>query len=826
MNDLKFSTEELALSTNNTGKLSLNDFICHNNLCGNSINMIDFKCPMNLNRQTAFLKLDYEFYLPLYCKADKKDKINSYRNYIKNFNHDQVISYEIKNNRLYSTGLSLQGFPKKFRNFLLSNCFDYDMKNCFPTILLKLTKDLNLPFKYLKKYVETRDTFLKRNKIQKNQILSLMNIDKPDLTNFTPSVNNLITEIIKNKKQIIQHHIDKIYKKENEVSNNPISSQIYSVLAYHENMLLSRIINQYKSKLSQYGCIPMYDGFATPYKINIETLNNLTEDFSITWKIENMESPLFYIPDLSTERSISNLFIDIYKNDLVKTQITPKDSEIYVWDNNSTWKINDSKNSIIIIKINQFINYIYNYFSKLTSDYFNNIRIHRDITADYNLLLEEFNQCLKLLNKHKSICDIASFIAKFIPIDNEKIIFDDQPDYLPFNDCLLDLKNGQTISHRKDLYITETIGYNYHSNINYTVQNEIIKMLTEIFPIQDERELIMYKLAHTLNGYNHPRFTILQGEGRNGKSVLLNLLSTTLGNFSYNLGNSICVSASKSTGANQEIAKADRKRFLWCSEPIEGDKFNFTLIKQLTGDKQINAREIYSKKTETLCCGDLWIACNDDIPLNITNDGEAVRGRIIEMQMRSLFINNPDPNVEYSFKANPALLEKTTNEKFKMDFIHLLIPYSIQLFKSNRVIDHLIPQHITELGLKYITKSNPFKSWFNSKFEKTSDINDFISIKDIFASYKLCDDYLNLTKKEKRACTYDSLISKLKRDPDTKLYFKEKLNDNVNKTCYRNIIRSYKIIPEIYDNNSQDLIDTDEDDLDNINSNATTSAIH
>lgn len=799
-----------------SGFNSLDDKLISNYI----IKMIDFKCPINAKKREAFLKLDYEHYLPMFCKVEKKDKIHSYRNYIRNFG-DGVVSYEIKNNRLYSKGLSVQHFPKKFRNFLLSNCYDYDMKNCFPTILLKLSQDLNLPTKNLKKYVENRESFLKKNKIKKNEILSLINIDKPDLSNFTPAINNLITEIIFNKEKIINTHIDKIVKKDD--TNNPISSQIYSILAYHENMLLSRVINKFKSELSEFGCVPMYDGLSTPLKIDIEILNNLTEDFGITWTCEKMESPLFYIPDLSSEHSIALLFVEIFQEDLVKKLITPKDYDIYIY--NKCWRVNGSKNCVIINKISdEFIPYLHDYLSNLTSKYFNNIRIHRDITEDYNKLLEEYNYCIKLLGKVKSTKDIATDIATSIPYDKYDIKFDDQPDYLPFNNCLLDLKTGKTIPNDKKFYITETIGYNYDFMINDTIQNDIKKMLKEIFPIDNERELIMYKLAHTLNGYNHPRFTILQGEGRNGKSVLLNLLSTTLGKFSYNLGNSICVSASKSGGANQEIAMIDRKRFLWCSEPTEGDKFNFTLIKQLTGDKQINARQIYSKKTETLCCGDLWIACNDDIPLNITADGEAVRGRIIEMEMRSCFLNKPDPNVEFSYLANPMLLERETHNKFKMDLIHLLIPYSIELFKCNRKIDNFIPPQIVELGLKYITKSNPFKCWFNSKFEKTDNINDFISIKDVFASYKLCDDYLNLTKKEKRACTYNSFIEKLRRDPDTKLYYKEELH--INNMCRRNVIRSYRIIPEIYDNNSQDLkFIEDEDDLDILASGATTSKI-
>ena len=68
---------------------------------------------------------------------------------------------------------------------------------------------------------------------------------------------------------------------------------------------------------------------------------------------------------------------------------------------------------------------------------------------------------------------------------------------------------------------------------------------------------------------------------------------------------------------------------------------------------------------------------------------------------------------------------------------------------------------------------------------------------------------------------YIYFVEKLKRDPDTKLYYLEKLNDTKNQTTRRNIIRSFKQIIEASDNNSQDKQefikdeDEDEDELNN-----------
>jgi len=822
MNELGMLTGECHLSTINNGDKTLSSFTSTSNFeikYNDIINMVEFKCPLNLNRCKAFLNLEDSYISSFVDWEDNNndnvpDLVRSYKNFIKKFTKDTKINYSgTKNHRLYASGMCISYFPAELRNFLTNNCYDYDMTCCFPTILLKITKDTGLPYKYLEKYVEEKDNFIEKNGINGKYIHKLMNIDKPCLDNEPKDINNLILEILLNKEKIIENYSEKI-KKEKTDSQNPISSQFNSIIMFHENLLLSRVLNYFTHDLHTSGCIPLYDGFITPLKINIETLNEITKDFNIKWKIKNNESKLFNLLNLENSLDIANIFIELYKNLIIKIRpdSNTKNPIVYVYHDNK-WCATDPRAAIKNIIKEKLIPYIDEYFSNVNIKYLRKIGLDEDTRLEkHKKISKEYFKCIKDLQNKSSSDKIAAEIIDYIPY-SYNIEFDNYPDYLPFDNCILNLKDNTTIPYSPEFLITKTVGYSY-TRKNKTKYKEIDELIKKIFPQKDERELVLHKLAHSLNGHNHARFVILQGEGGNGKSVILNMMNTTLGKFAYNIGNAICVSAKKTgSGPNVELAKLDLARFIWCSEPSCGDKFDYDRIKEITGDGELNARTLFSEKTKTKISGDLWIACNDDIPLNLTSDGHNVRRRIIEIEMKSIFSDKPDTNVPNSYKADIKYTQQDTYHSLKMDLIHYLMPYSKNLYdeKRNRKIDDLIPKHITELGLKYITKSNTFKVWFNSISEKTDNSEEYIQTNDLYAKYKCSDDYINLTKKQRREITYSSFMDKFRKDPDTKLYYRDKIDikkADGTPTCARSIILYYKLKKST----DEDFI-TDEDKL-------------
>ena len=239
------------------------------------------------------------------CKEDLKNYLTGIKKYLNKINDEgqncREVPYSLKGcNRLYhsGTGFVLQQLACDYRNFIINQgCKDYDMANAHPTILLKLTVDAGLPHIMLKNYVENRQQFLDDNDIDKQQILRLVNQDKPKCQEG--SVKMLISEIVKNKKKIIEAHKDKLNSKRKKNIKNPNSSSISNILCYYENELLQRVIDS-GIEMS----IPMYDGFIAPPNsvIDIETLNNLTADFNIKWKNKDLETP-YVLTDFDEKQS-------------------------------------------------------------------------------------------------------------------------------------------------------------------------------------------------------------------------------------------------------------------------------------------------------------------------------------------------------------------------------------------------------------------------------------------------------------------------------------------------------------------------------------------
>ena len=262
------------------------------------IELNNVKYLLSLNNAELGQYIDpYNKYGEKRSKEDIKNYLTGIKNYLNKINDDELsereVNYSIKGcNRLYHSGQGfvLQQLACDYRNFIINqNCKDYDMKNAHPTILLKLTIDAGLPHIMLKNYVENRQQFLEENEVDKQQVLRLLNQDKPKKQNGTLQL--LISEVLQNKKKLIEIHKNKLHKKRKKNMKNPNSSAISNILCFYENMLLQRV---YDAGI-QFS-IPMYDGFIAPpdADVNIDELNELTSDFGIVWSNKELETPFEY----------------------------------------------------------------------------------------------------------------------------------------------------------------------------------------------------------------------------------------------------------------------------------------------------------------------------------------------------------------------------------------------------------------------------------------------------------------------------------------------------------------------------------------------------
>lgn len=116
-------------------------------------------------------------------------------------------------------------------------------------------------------------------------------------------------------------------------------------------------------------------------------------------------------------------------------------------------------------------------------------------------------------------------------------------------------------------------------------------------PIEEEKDALLQILATGLEGRCLEKFIIQNGAGGNGKGVINDLFLASLGNYGFVGNNSVLFEKSK-TGSNPEKANLHKKRYVVFREPAEKNKFENSVVKELTGGGNFSARGHYETNTE------------------------------------------------------------------------------------------------------------------------------------------------------------------------------------------------------------------------------------
>lgn len=136
--------------------------------------------------------------------------------------------------------------------------------------------------------------------------------------------------------------------------------------------------------------------------------------------------------------------------------------------------------------------------------------------------------------------------------------------------------------------------------------------LAQIFN-QDEA---MIRFVQRAAGYSLTGVTdeqcmfICIGDGRNGKSTLLNVFADILGDYACNMQPESLAVKNGGSAVNSDIARLRGVRFATTVEPDEGMRLAEGLVKQLTGGDVVTARRLYGNEFEFRPQCKIWMAAN------------------------------------------------------------------------------------------------------------------------------------------------------------------------------------------------------------------------
>ena len=121
---------------------------------------------------------------------------------------------------------------------------------------------------------------------------------------------------------------------------------------------------------------------------------------------------------------------------------------------------------------------------------------------------------------------------------------------------------------------------------------------------------------------------IATGTGGNGKSLINSLMMKTVGAYGYKIPSSVLLHSIKS-GPNPEVAQMNNIRFVLTQEPNNNKKICCATLKEITGDKTLNVRDLYSSKCSINLKGTTVLEANEIPFVDEVNDAVSRRIRTI-----------------------------------------------------------------------------------------------------------------------------------------------------------------------------------------------------
>jgi phage/plasmid-associated DNA primase len=230
----------------------------------------------------------------------------------------------------------------------------------------------------------------------------------------------------------------------------------------------------------------------------------------------------------------------------------------------------------------------------------------------------------------------------------------------------------------------------------------------------------------------------------------------------------ICLFEQNKTGSNPEKANIHKKRCVIFKEPPEKNKFQNSVVKELTGGGKFSARGHNETNTEKDLNLTMIVECNKR-PLFVEEPDQAEAMRIIDILFRSTFTQSENEvnNDKYIFIADSYYKTSEFKQIHKFALIYILLEEHKKLKHNN--YRFILPKSISDRTSIYLELSCNIVQWFKDNYQYTDENDKVSKIKDIYENFTQSMYFINLTKLEKRKYTKSFFIDYIQ----TNIFFKK-----------------------------------------------------
>lgn len=193
-----------------------------------------------------------------------------------------------------------------------------------------------------------------------------------------------------------------------------------------------------------------------------------------------------------------------------------------------------------------------------------------------------------------------------IPVSMED--FDTDPWLLNVENGTIELKSQTCRPHRRSDLINRVAPVMFDASATCPTWD---KFVLEVFPDEDVRHFVQRAIGYSLTGdISEQVWFLLQGEGSNGKSTLLETVSALLGAYATTLPQGF-LEAKEFEAHPTELVGLYRARFASGTEPRAKKAWDSERIKRQTGGDTIEARFMHGNWFYFEPTHKLWVSIND-----------------------------------------------------------------------------------------------------------------------------------------------------------------------------------------------------------------------
>ncbi|WP_420415108.1 DNA primase family protein [Roseibium sp.] len=252
---------------------------------------------------------------------------------------------------------------------------------------------------------------------------------------------------------------------------------------------------------------------------------------------------------------------------------------------------------------------------------------------------------------------------------------------------------------------------------------QFLKFLTDVQPHRDMRAFLQRYFGYCLTALTSEQvFVFFYGEGRNGKSTLVDLLAKIMADYSTTVPFETLAGDDRRKGgeATPDLARLPGARMVRAAEPEQGMKFRESMIKSLTSGEPILIRRLHAEFNEVYPTFKLVISGNHKPDVRGADDGIWRRVLLVPWDVQIA-----------KDQVDKSLPDKLWEER--AGILNWMISGALEYLTHGL----MIPDEVRAATDTYREESDPVGAFIEAYCEVTNNPDDTLEPRTLYTAYKM-----------------------------------------------------------------------------------------